>query len=240
MPGLYRDEGIVLRTIKLGEADRIVTLFTRANGKVRAVAKGIRKTKSRFGGRLEPFTRAELMIYRGRDLDTITSVDIVTSFDDVRDDFERIVHAHAMVDLVDKITPERERAVSVYSLLLSGLEALARGGGDSVVVAFTVKMLSVCGYHPHLQTCTACGEREPLVAFSAALGGAVCERCRTEDRGAIAMETAHIGLLSRLLTSDFGHPADAVSVAALTRALKSYAEYHLERPLRSLTFLAGT
>jgi DNA repair protein RecO (recombination protein O) len=240
MPGLYKDEGIVLKTIKLGEADRIVTLFTRANGKVRAVAKGIRKTKSRFGGRLEPFTRAQLMIYGGRNLDTITAVDIVTSFDDVRDDYDRIVHAYAMVDLVEKITPERERAVSVYTLLLAGLEALARGGGDSVVVAFTVKMLSVCGYHPHLQTCTGCGTQERLVAFSAALGGVVCDSCRVEDRAAVAMKPAHIGLLSKLLTSDFGQPADAVSVAALAQALKGYAEFHLERPLRSLTFLAAT
>src|ERR671914_2343500 len=100
MPGLYKDEGIVLKTIKLGEADRIVTLFTRGQGKVRAVAKGVRKTKSRFGARLEPFTRVELMLYKGRkDLDTITSADIVTSFDAVRRDYARLTSAATLADI---------------------------------------------------------------------------------------------------------------------------------------------
>src|ERR687891_531632 len=111
MPGLYKDEAIVLKTIKLGEADRIVTLFTRFNGKVRAVAKGIRRTKSRFGARLEPFTRVELLIYRGRgDLDTITSADIITAFDAVRRDYPRLTAGASLLELVDKITPDRERA----------------------------------------------------------------------------------------------------------------------------------
>src|SRR5687767_14179182 len=117
MPGLYKDEGIVLKTIKLGEADRIVTIFTRSNGKVRAVAKGVRKTKSRFGARLEPFTWAHLMIYRGRNLDTITAVDIIRSFDAVRTDYRSLTSASALVDVVEKITPEREEAGSTYSLL---------------------------------------------------------------------------------------------------------------------------
>src|SRR4051794_4601752 len=107
MPGLYKDEGVVLKTIKLGEADRILTLFTRRNGKVRAVAKGVRKTKSRFGGRLEPFTNVSLMIYAGRSLDTITSADILTSFREVRGDYARLTAAAAMAELVDKITLER-------------------------------------------------------------------------------------------------------------------------------------
>src|SRR5918911_4675878 len=112
MAGLYKDEGVVLKTIKLGEADRIVTLFTRHNGKVRAVAKGIRKTKSRFGGRLEPFTRAQLVVYRGRTLDTVTSADILTSFKEVRDDYARLTSAAALAELVEKITPDREHSFS--------------------------------------------------------------------------------------------------------------------------------
>src|SRR3989337_969412 len=109
MPKLYKDEAVVLKTIKLGEADRIVTLMTRSHGKVRAVAKGVRKTKSRFGARLEPFTLVNLMIYKGRkDLDTITSADIVSSFDSLRTDYRRLTAAAAVVELVDKITPDRE------------------------------------------------------------------------------------------------------------------------------------
>jgi DNA repair protein RecO (recombination protein O) len=238
MPGLYRDEGVVLSTIKLGEADRILTLFTRGNGKVRAVAKGIRKTKSRFGGRLEPFTRTDLLIYRGRTLDTITSADIIRSFGGIRGDYERFTRACAMVELVDKFTPERERASSVYKLLLSGLDAVASGRIDTAVPAFTVKLLSISGYHPQLQVCAGCGTQAGLEAFTASLGGAVCGLCRQDDGDAVDVDLVHLDLMSKLLASDFGHRADAAIITETSDALRSYAEYFLERPVRSLRFLA--
>jgi DNA repair protein RecO (recombination protein O) len=237
MPGLYKDEGVVLRTIKLGESDRIVTLFTRSNGKIRAVAKGVRKTKSRFGGRLEPFTRVQLLIYQGRNLDTITSADIVTSFDEIRTDYQRLKSAAVMVELVDKITPDRESALSVYALLLAGLRALAKGGSDSIVPAFIVKLLSVSGYHPHLRSCAGCGNGHELIAFSPALGGAICEGCHFDDPSAFALGSDRVELLSSLLASDFGLNGDRAASIELTGALRGYAEYHLERPLRSLRFL---
>lgn len=237
MPGLYKDEGIVLRTIKLGESDRIVTLFTRSNGKVRAVAKGIRKTKSRFGGRLEPFTRVQLLIYQGRNLDTITAADILTSFDEVRTDYSRLLSAAAMVELVEKITPDRERAVNIYALLLAGLRSLATGGGYFVVPAFMVKALSISGYHPQLHACAGCGDGADLSAFSAALGGAVCATCVREDPGAIVLGPGIVEMMSDLLASDFGGGGDPAAAGELMGALKNYAEYHLERPLRSIRFL---
>lgn len=239
MPGLYKDEGVVLTTIKLGEADRIVTVFTRFNGKVRAVAKGVRKTKSRFGARLEPFTRVQLLVYRGRNLDTITSADILSSFEAIRSEYTRLVHAAAMVEIVDKITPERERAVRTYTLLLAGLEALSRGADAAVVPAFVLKLLSISGYHPQLTVCAGCGHGGPLAAFSPALGGAVCNSCRTEDRAAVDLANDRLALLSHLLVAEFGAPADPVATADVTLALRGYAEYHLERPLRSLRFLAA-
>jgi DNA repair protein RecO (recombination protein O) len=240
MPGLYKDEGVVLKTIKLAESDRIVTLFTRSNGKIRAVAKGVRKTKSRFGGRLEPFTRVQLLIYQGRNLDTITSADIVTSFDEVRTDLSRLLSASAMVELVEKITPERERAANVYALLLAGLTALTVEEVPSVVPAFMVKLLSISGYHPQLHACAGCSRGTPLVAFSAALGGAACEQCVREDPAAVLLSTDRVRMLSFLLASDFGADGDPVAADELTVALKSYAEYHLERPLRSLRLLQSS
>jgi DNA repair protein RecO (recombination protein O) len=237
MAGLYKDEGVVLKTMKLGEADRIITLFTRDNGKVRAVAKGIRKTKSRFGGRLEPYTRVSLLVYRGRNLDTITSVDIVTSGKEVRAGYERLVAASALADLVDKVTPDHERAASVYGLLVAGLEALGTHGATTVVPAFAVKLLSISGYHPQLSVCAGCGEGDSLGAFSPALGGAVCERCGLEDTAAVSMSPERIGFLGRLLASDFGVAGDDSATSELTHALRRYAEYHLERPLRSLELL---
>jgi len=238
MPGLYKDEGVVLKTIKLGEADRIVTLFTRDHGKVRAVAKGIRKTKSRFGARLEPFTHAAVLVYRGRSLDTITQADILTSFHEVRDDYVRLTAAAALAEIVEKVTPERERATSTYRLLVEGLEALRAGKGATVVPAFLVKLLSISGYHPQLSTCAGCGETSAgLGGFSPALGGAVCASCWREDRAALEVSIDRLRLLARLLDRDFGEPADADEAGELTNVLRHYAEYHLERPLRSLRLL---
>src|SRR5918999_1210076 len=234
MPGLYKDEAIVLKTIKLGEADRIVPLYPRANGKVRAVAKGIRKTKSRFGARLEPFTHASLMIYRGRNLDTITSADIVSSFDVVRRDYERLTAASALAEIVEKITPERERAHSVYDLLLGGLRALVVDRGGTVVPAFLVKLLSLSGYHPELRACAGCGGLGP------ALGGAVCEACWRMDRDSLRLATDRIELLLKLLSSDFGVTADRDATFDLMIALRAYTEFHLERPLKSISLLAAS
>lgn len=238
MPGLYKDEGIVLKTIKLGEADRIVTLYLREHGKVRAVAKGIRKTKSRFGARLEPFTQAQLLIYKGRNLDTITGADIVTSFDEIRCDYRRLTSGAALVEMVEKITPERERALSTYALLLAGLQALAADKGDTIVPAFLVKLLSLSGYHPQLTVCAGCDQSAPLGAFSPSFGGAVCESCWREDRDSMRFGPDRIALLSRLLNAEFGHEADASAAIEVTQVLRHYAEYHLERPLRSLQLLA--
>ena len=239
MPGLYKDEGIVLKTIKLGEADRIVTLYLREHGKVRAVAKGIRKTKSRFGARLEPFTQAQLLIYKGRNLDTITGVDIVTSFDEIRCDYRRLTSAAALVEMVEKITPEREGALSTYALLLAGLQALAVDTSGTIVPAFLVKLLSLSGYHPQLTVCAGCAHvGEPLGAFSSAFGGAVCENCWREDRDSMRFGPDRIALLARLLNAEFGQEADANTAIEVTQVLRHYAEYHLERPLRSLQLLA--
>ena len=237
MPGLYKDEGVVLKTIKLGEADRIVTIFTQYNGKVRAVAKGVRKTKSRFGGRLEPFTQVQLLIYRGRELDTITGADIVAPFKGVRTDFGRVTAAAAIAELVEKIMPERERALPVYDLLLGALESVAQGA-ENVVPAFLVKLLSLAGFHPQLSVCAGCGGAGGLEGFSPALGGVVCRKCWDEDEGAWRIGSDRVALLSTLLTSEFGCVSDPAATREVTDALRRYAEYHLERPLKSLQLLA--
>lgn len=239
MPGLYRDEGVVLKTIKLGEADRIVTLYTRDNGKVRAVAKGVRKTKSRFGGRLEPFTHVNLLLYRGRgELDTITSVDIVEAFVEMRHDLNGLAGASALAEAIDKITPDRESALSTYALLLAGLKALASDAHGTVVPAFLVKLLSIAGYHPQLGACAGCGSPGPLGGFSPSLGGAVCELCWHEDPHAFGVTPEAIALMAELLAADLGHAARDPWVREVTQALRRYAEHHLERPLRSLQLFA--
>src|SRR5947209_2803974 len=134
---LYPEQGIILRTMRLGEADRIVTIFTQGSGKVRAVAKGVRKTKSRFGGRLEPFSHVDLLLYRGRDLDIVTQCETITSFRAVREDYERFAAGEAILEATDRVAEERERNVRQFMLLLGALRAL--GGGEdpaSVVDAY--------------------------------------------------------------------------------------------------------
>jgi DNA repair protein RecO (recombination protein O) len=239
MPGIYKDEAIVLKAIKLGEADRILTLFMRDSGKVRAVAKGVRKTKSRFGGRLEPYTRVGLMLYKGRgDLDTITSADIVDAHHALRLDYDRLMAAGAMAELIDKIAPDRERLFPIYSLLAGGLDALARGAGPAIVPAFIVKLLSLSGFHPQLRACSGCGRGTDLGGFSSALGGVVCASCWNEDPEARRMAPDRIALLVRLLAEDLGAPGEREAVVDVTVAMRHYAEYHLERPLKSLHLLA--
>jgi DNA repair protein RecO (recombination protein O) len=240
MPGLYKDQAIVLKTIKLGEADRIVTLMTRSHGKVRAVAKGVRKTKSRFGARLEPFTLVDLMLYRGRkDLDTITSADIISSFDPLRTDYRRLTSAAAVVELVDKITPDREPAFPIYSLLLAALQALSEDRGGALVPAFYVKLLSVAGFHPQLSACVGCGDQGQLGGFSPALGGVVCEECWHEDDHAMRLTPGRVTKLAQLLSADFGFGHDDEDAYEITKVLRRYAEFHLERPLRSIHLLAN-
>ncbi len=238
MPGLYKDEGVVLSTIKLGEADRILTIFTRENGKVRAVAKGVRKTKSRWGGRLEPFTRVDLLIYRGRNLDTITSADIIEAHPGLRTDYVKLTSAAALAELVDKISPDRERSGSTYDLLLAGLAALHDGKGTSVVPAFLVKLLSLSGFHPSLRVCAGCGDDRGLEAFSPAMGGVICLTCWEEDESAMRLGADRILMMAHMLTFDFGSPTDEEAVVDITNSLRRYAEYHIERPLRSLQLLA--
>lgn len=238
MAGTYRDEAVVLRSIKLGEADRIVTLFTRDHGKVRAVAKGVRKTKSRFGGRLEPFNRLQVLLYRGKgDLDTITSADVEEANVGLRRDYLNLAAAGTVAEVVERITPDRERSLPIYTLLTSGLRSLSEHGAASIVPAFLLKLLSVSGYHPQLRVCAGCGNSRVLGGFSSLLGGAVCEGCWNEDQGAVGLGADRIGLMARLLTDDFGAPAEESAAWEVIRVLRSYTEFHLERPLRSFEML---
>jgi DNA repair protein RecO (recombination protein O) len=134
---LYKDEAIVLRTMRLGEADRIVTFVGRGQGKIRAVAKGVRKTKSRFGGRLEPFTQVSLVMWRGRsDLDIVTQADAVESNRSVREDLDRFALGQVMLEAVDRVVQEKEASPRVFNLLVEGLKGLGASGSPLVLAWF--------------------------------------------------------------------------------------------------------
>ena len=239
---LYKEQGIVLRSVKLGEADKIVSILTQGSGKVRAVAKGIRRTSSRFGARLEPLTHVSLLLYRGRNLDTVTQAEIITPFRGIRGDFVRIAAAEAMVEAVDKVAEEHERNVRGFLLLLSGLRALEAEPVDAAAVAesFLLKLLSLSGFHPSLSACAVCGLPGPHPWFSAGQGGVVCDSCAENDAGRVS-EPA-VRWLDQLAGADLlsaGEMTPPLDVRREGRAmLYGFTEYYLERRMRSFALLA--
>jgi len=168
---VYRDDGIVLRTHKLGEADRIVTLLGRRSGRVRAVAKGVRRTKSRFGARLEPFTHVDLQLYTGRSLDVITQAETLRPYGEpLAADYPRYTTGTAMLETAERFTPvEKEPALRQFLLLVGGLRALGEGEHDPRLVldAYLLRSLAVAGYAPALDECAICGARAPRPAGQA-------------------------------------------------------------------------
>jgi DNA repair protein RecO (recombination protein O) len=233
---IYREVGIVLRTMRLGEADKIVTLITEGRGKVRAVAKGVRKTKSRFGGRLEPMQHVALQLYEGRSLDTITQVETIDHFRGIREDLDRLAPATTMLEVVDAVVQEGEQNPRLHQMLLGALRTLEAAPSPLVVPAFFWKLLAHEGYRPMLDACASCGAADDLVAFDLNEGGVLCRACARGTR----LTPEALSLLRRILGGDL------VSVLAepptqagyevehlATRAL----EHHLERRVRSVGIL---
>ena len=235
---LYRDEGVVLRTHKLGEADRIVTVLTRRHGRVRAVAKGVRRTTSKFGARLEPFTQVDLQLHTGRSLDIVTQAETIEPYGErIRADYGAYTAGHAILETAERLTAEeREPALRLYLLLLGALGALAESAHTPTLVldAFLLRALSIAGYEPALDGCARCGEPGPHRSFAPAAGGVVC----AEDRppGAASPSPETVQLLSALLSGDWG-TADGTEVRTQREAsglVAAYVQWHLERGLRSL------
>lgn len=236
MSSLYRDEGVVLRAWKLGEADRIIVFLTRGHGKVRAVAKGVRKTKSKFGARLEPTTNVSLQFYEGRELDIVTQAETIDYFRSIRDDLDRFSRASAMLEAVDQIAQEREVNVRLYQMLIGGLRTLAANDAPLVVPAFFLKMLALEGYRPVVEECVECGAPDDLVAFDVDAGGTLCR----SDRRGLAILPETVALLQLILGGQLGSALEAPASPAthqLDDLATSAVEHHLERRLRSVTVL---
>jgi DNA repair protein RecO (recombination protein O) len=233
---LYRDEGVVLRTYKLGEADRIVVLCTRGHGKVRAVAKGVRKTKSRFGGRLEPTSHIALQLYEGRELDIVTQVESLDAFRGIRDDLDRIARASSMLEVVDQMAQEGHANPPLYKMLVGALRALDAHDSPLVVAGFFWKLLALEGYRPILDACAECGTTERLVAFDVDAGGVLC----ADHRRGSAVSPEAIELMRRILGGQLGgalnEPPSPATHEVDHLALRA-VEHHLERRLRSTSVL---
>jgi DNA repair protein RecO (recombination protein O) len=238
---LYRDEAIVLRTHKLGEADRIITLLSRSHGRIRAVAKGVRRTTSRWGSRLEPFTHVDLQLAEGRSLDVITQAETLTPFQSTLGlDYERYTAGTVMLETAERLVVEdKQPALQQFLLLVGGLRAMTSGERPPGVVldSFLLRSLSVAGYAPSFEVCARCGDPGPHRYFSPAAGGMLCVDCRMPGSATPGAET--VTLLGALLTGEWDVVEQTTerSRREASGLVAAYLAWHLERGLRSLAYV---
>ena len=233
---LYRDEGVVLRVQKLGEADRIITLLTRKHGRVRAVAKGVRRTRSRFGATVEPFSHVDVQLYAGRNLDIVTQAESLAAYgDQLVGDYGRYTAGTAVLETAERLTAEeREPALRLFLLVIGALRALTERDPSLVLDAFLLRAMSVSGYAPALDDCARCSAPGPHRAFSVAAGGVVCGACR--PAGSASPSPVVLALMSSLLEGDWpgAEAADARTRRDASGLVAAHLQWHLERGLRSL------
>ncbi|MFJ4225361.1 DNA repair protein RecO [Microbacterium sp. NPDC089695] len=232
----YRDEAVILRTHKLGEADRIVTMLSRRHGKVRAVAKGVRRTSSKFGSRLEPFMVADVQLYQGRSLDIVQQAESLGAYGaDIASHYDRFTSASAMVETADRLS-DSEATPEQYLLLVGGLRALSRGehAPRSILDSYLLRVMALSGWAPSLGDCARCGAPGPHTTFVAQLGGLVCRNDAPAGSPRIADRT--LELLRSLMAGEWD-VIDAASTAETSAAsglIAAYVQWHLERGIRSL------
>jgi DNA repair protein RecO (recombination protein O) len=235
---LYRDDAVVLQVQKLGESDRIITLFTRRHGRVRAVAKGVRRTMSKFGARLEPFGHIDVQLLEGRSLDVVSQVEGIELYGRrFLDDYPRYTVASAIAETAIRLTPvEEEPSLRLFHLTLGAMRALALGehGSSLILDAYLLRAMGASGLALALRECAVCGTPGPHRGFSLAAGGVVCPDCRPP--GASHPAPATIELMAALAESDWvladasepNHRREASGLVA------AHLQWHLERALRSL------
>src|SRR5579859_7793505 len=243
----YATDAVVLRSIRFGEADRVLHLYTSERGRVGAVAKGVRKTKSRFGGRIEPLSHVELMLHQGSgELQTVTGVDLIHHHQDARDDYYRLSVGLIGAEAMLRLFPEQEQNERAFTALIRFLDVLdaaphaaERPTLDPLVLAFQLKLLWLSGYLPHLTSCAECGAADAtLVGYSPRAGGAVCGACAAQSE-ALALSPQGIRGIEALLGSPL---ADAASLGLDERAardalkvIQASYEYHGGFRLRTLS-----
>jgi len=237
----YRDEGVVLRVQKLGEADRIVTLLTRRHGRVRAVAKGVRRTRSRFGATVEPFSHVDLQLWTGRSLDVVVQAESLHAYGEhLVGDYARYTAGTAVLETAERLTAEeREPSLRLFLLVVGALRALTdadeRDRDPALVLdAFLLRAMAVSGYAPALDECARCAAPGPHRAFSVPAGGAVCAACR--PAGAASPSPGALRLMLDLLTGDWdgAQAADLRTRKEAGGLVAAHLQWHLERGLRSL------
>jgi DNA repair protein RecO (recombination protein O) len=237
MPRSLKTEGIVLRSIRYGEADRILHVYTTDRGRVSAIAKGVRKTRSRFGGRLEPFFRLRLMLHEGRsDLMTVTAAETVAAYPRLREDAGALDGAARACEAVSRVFDDGDPHAGVFNLLANELALLdtePSRATRSNALAFRLKLLLAAGFAPQLGGCASCGERDHLVGFSGAAGGVVCAAC---EAGSFALDQGAHDFLVAALGRPLAEAPDAEprALAQAERAILETLEHHAHVRLRPL------
>lgn len=235
---IRNDSGIVLRSYSFGEADKVVVLLSPLNGKLRTVVKGVRKTKSKFGARLEPFMEVDIVLYEGRNLDLITQAELRSAFPSLRRDLEAVAAASTMAEVVDAVAQENEASIALFQLFRRGLSALDAGRTSSdVLTAFLLQLLAVQGLAPALTMCASCGRSDHLDRFSVAAGGIVCGECRPD--GSVRLRPGLVGHLAHLARADLAEleTADVELGRDARWVTLRFVEFHLERKLVSMAVL---
>lgn len=207
MPGTFKTEAVVLRSIRFSEADCVLHLYTLERGRVGAIAKGVRKTKSRFGARLEPFSHVELMLHEGRgELFTVRGADLLRSHERGRIDGYRMAVGHIGLEAMLRLFVEQDANAPAFNALTRFLDLLddveaalpAQPALDPLVLSFQLKLLWLSGYLPHVGSCAECGSAGPLAGYSARAGGTVCTSC---SAGALALSADGLAGMDGLLRS---------------------------------------
>lgn len=234
---LYRDSAVVLRTYKLREADRIVVLMTRGHGKVRAVAKGVRKTGSKFGSRLEPGSAIAVQLYEGRgDLDGVSQTETTESHPLTRGDLSRMGHAAAILEAVDQVAQEGEPDVRLHDILVGGLGVIERSNPPAVVAGFYLKLLGAEGVAPDLNSCSSCGESPDRLFWAPEVGALHCGSCGGGRPLSPETLTLARAVLGGGLNAVLDLPAGPV-VHDLEEFASALLENHIERRLRAIRVL---
>jgi DNA repair protein RecO (recombination protein O) len=238
---------LVLRKTKLGETDTILTLLASDGRQLRAVAKGLRKPGGRFGGRLEPYSVADLLLHTGRTLDVVTEAGTVASHAALREDLDRSAAAAVVADVLDKISVEGQPEERLFALATATLDVMDSAPVESlpsIVIAFLGKAMAMHGYRPQLDACSCCGaEAGESRLFSVASGGALCPTCAAADASAVRFEPAGRAWLERLMQARMAEipalemPPEAV--ADCFALMRAFVVYHVPARLKALDFYAG-
>jgi DNA repair protein RecO (recombination protein O) len=239
---LYRTPAVVLKRMDLGEADRIVTFYCRDQGKVRAVAKGVRRVTSRSAGHIEPFTVSDVLFAIGRELDVVSQADTIEAFRQLREDLNLTTHAYYLAEVVDLLTEERSENRAVFDVLIDSFRRLVDAADARLVlIAFHLRLLDALGYRPELRECVGCQDTiEPASnQFSAQQGGALCPGCGPREASARPISVPALKLLRYVQRT----PGSAVSVPGhvareAEALLRDYAEQIVECRLRSPALIA--